>query len=121
MTRAVPEWIGATPDSAIPARVKVRVFEAHGGVCHISKRKIRAGEPWDADHVIAIINGGENRETNLAPALKAPHREKTADDVAIKSKTARMRAKHLGVFPKSKAKIRGGGFQRSRPVQVPND
>lgn len=91
MSRIVEEWIGKTADSAIPARVRARVFEAHGGRCHISGRKIGAGEPWDCDHVIALINGGENRE-------------KTAQDVATKSKTARMRAKHLGIWPKSQTR-----------------
>lgn len=95
--RSVPEWIGKSPDTPIPPRVKLRVFEAHGGVCHLAKRKIRAGEPWDADHVVALINGGENRESNLAPALRDKHREKTAEDVAEKALTYRQKAKHLGI------------------------
>ena len=97
MSREVPEWIGATPDSAIPPRVRLRVFEAHGGVCYLSGRKIRAGEPWECDHVKAIINGGENRERNLAPALKDKHRVKTNADVAEKSVITRQRQKHLGI------------------------
>jgi hypothetical protein len=108
----VPEWIGATPDTPIPPRVKARVFLDHGGVCHISKRRIMGGEAWDCDHVRAIINGGENRESNLAPALKAPHREKTKADLAEKSKVARVRAKFLGVYPKSPFKIQSRGFAR---------
>ena len=110
--RSVPEWIGKTPDTPIPPRVKLRVFETHGGVCHLSKRKIRAGESWQADHVVAIINGGENRETNLAPALVDAHKEKTAADVAEKSKVARVRQKHLGAYPKSPFKIRSRGFPK---------
>jgi 5-methylcytosine-specific restriction enzyme A len=97
MSRSVDEWIGATPDTPVPPRVKLRVFERYGGVCHISGRKITAGESWDCDHVIAIINGGENRESNLAPALRDKHRAKTAADVAMKSRTAKRRAAHLGV------------------------
>lgn len=95
MSRSLPEWIGASPDTPIPARVKLRNFDAHGGICHISKRKIRAGEAWDSDHVIAIINGGENRESNLAPALRARHIEKTALDIAEKSLVARKRKSHV--------------------------
>ncbi len=119
MSREVPEWIGKTDDSPIPARVRARVFEAHGGRCHISGRKIGAGEPWDCDHVIALINGGENRESNLAPALRDKHREKTAQDVSIKSKTARMRAKHLGIWPKSKTRwpTRKLGVSRPQPQE----
>ena len=107
MSREVPEWIGATPDTPIPPRVKLRVFERYGGVCHISGRKITAGEPWDCDHVQAIINGGKNRESNLAPALRDKHRAKTAHDVALKSRTAKRRAAHLGVKPRSSRPIPG--------------
>ena len=106
MSRSVPEWIGATDDTPVPLRVKLRVFERFDGICHHSGRKIQLGDAWDCDHVLAIINGGQNRESNLAPALRDKHREKTAGDVDTKSKTARMRAKHLGLWPKSKRKIR---------------
>lgn len=111
--RSVPEWIGATPDTPIPPRVRLRVFEAHGGVCYLSKRKIRAGEKWDADHVIAIINGGENRESNLAPALKDKHKAKTAADVKEKSDVARKRQKHLGIKPNNGRKLQSRGFDKT--------
>jgi 5-methylcytosine-specific restriction protein A len=112
--RSVPEWIGKSPDTPIPPRVKARVFLAHDGVCHISKRKIRAGELWECDHVRAVINGGENRESNLAPALKDKHREKTDDDVAEKSRINRIRLKHLGQWPKSPFKIAARPFPGGR-------
>lgn len=110
--RSTPEWIGATPDSPIPPRVRLRVFEAHGGKCHRSGIKIRPGDRWDVDHVIALANGGQHRETNLAPILADKHKEKTAEDVAIKSKIARIRAKNAGVYPKSPFKIKSRGFAR---------
>jgi len=112
--RSVPEWCGASPDTPIPPRVKLRVFDAHGGVCHISGRKIRAGEPWDCDHVQALTNGGENRESNLAPALRDKHREKTARDVAEKKITRRQRTKHLGIKPSGAGKLQSRGFDKSK-------
>lgn len=114
MTRAVPEWVGKTPDTPIPPRVKDRVFLKHGGRCYLSGRKIMPGDAWDAEHVIAIINGGENREGNLAPALRDKHREKTARDVDIKSKTYRMRAKANGTWPKSRRPLKSRGFAPAR-------
>lgn len=102
--RSVPEWIGKTPDTKIPKRVRLRVFEAHEGRCHVTNRKIRPGDEWDVDHVLALANGGENRESNLAPILRQAHREKTARDVAQKAKDKRVRAKHLGLH-KPKRKI----------------
>lgn len=109
MTRAVHEWIGATDDAAIPPRVRLRVFEAHGGICHLTGQEINAGDAWDCDHIRALCNGGEHRESNLAPVLRAAHRAKTAQDVALKAKADRVRKKHLGikttkaVIPGSKA------------------
>lgn len=112
--REVDEWVGASPDTPIPPRVKARVFARYGGRCYLTGIKIRAGDAWECDHVLAIINGGENRERNLAPALKDKHREKTDADQATKSKTARVRAKHLGIFPASPFKLKGRGFPRRR-------
>lgn len=98
MTRSVPEWIGASPDSPVPDRVKQRVFLYYGGRCHRTGVKIMPGQAWDTDHILALINGGENRERNLAPILRGKvHKAKTAEEVKIKSKTARMRAKHIGL------------------------
>lgn len=95
MSRAVPEWIGKTPDAKVPQRVRLRIFERYGGRCHISGRLIRPGDLWDIDHLVALINGGEHRESNMAPALQVPHREKTAEDVREKAITYRKRSKHL--------------------------
>lgn len=69
--RLVPEWVGKNDDSPVPPRVKARVFEAHHGICHISGRRIMAGEKWDTEHVLAISLGGENREKNLAPCVSS--------------------------------------------------
>lgn len=95
--RAVPEWIGKTPDTPAPPRVRLRVFERHNGICYLSGRKIGAGDKWQLEHPLAIINGGENRESNLAPALVEPHKFKTAEDVKQKAKNDRVRKKHLGI------------------------
>lgn len=105
--RSVEEWIGKTPDSPVPPRVRLRVFERHGGRCHISGRKIAAGEPWDLDHIVALVNGGEHRESNLAPALRDKHRVKTAADVAEKASVRKRALSHRGIrkpsrFPCSK-------------------
>ena len=102
MSRATDLWVGKTDDEKVPPRVRARVFERYEGRCWISGRKILAGEPWDLDHKVALINGGKHEEANLAPALKDKHREKTKADLAIKSKTARVRQKHLGIHPKSR-------------------
>jgi 5-methylcytosine-specific restriction enzyme A len=95
--RKIEEWIGRSDDTPVPARVRLRIFERCQGICHLSGRKIQAGEPWDLDHVVALCNGGEHRESNLAPAIRDKHREKTKADVAEKSVTYRKRLKHHGL------------------------
>ena len=104
MSRTVTEWIGATDDAAIPPRVRLRIFEAHNGCCALTGRKITAADKWDMDHKIALINGGQHRESNLQPVLVEAHREKTRQDVKTKAKIARVRKKHLGI-QQSKKKI----------------
>lgn len=103
MSRATPEWIGSSLDAKVPARVRLRVFMRHDGKCHISGRRIMPGELWDLDHIVAICNGGQHRESNMAPALRDKHKAKTAADVAEKSQTYHKRLSHLGI-PKSKGR-----------------
>jgi 5-methylcytosine-specific restriction protein A len=99
--RTVPEWVGKTPDSKVPPHVRLRIFERAGGRCHIAKRKIRSGEPWDAEHVIALADwageGHGNRESNLAPALRDKHREKTSAEATARATVRRKKAKSLGI------------------------
>lgn len=99
--RSVAEWVGATPDTPVPDRVKRRVYLRYDGYCHWTKRKIRAGEPWDVDHVKALCNGGQNRESNLAPILRGKaHVEKTARDRDEQAHTNRLFDKHHGLRKK---------------------
>ena len=115
MSRSVVFWFGNRDDAAIPPRVRLRVFERHGGICQCGcGRKIGAGERWDCDHIVALINGGLHCESNLQPLLLAHHKDKTRRDVAIKSKSNRVRARHLGIKRKrvSFATNRDGKFKK---------
>lgn len=95
--RTVPEWIGKTDDAKVPASVRVRVFEKYEGRCYLSGALIRAGDAWDLEHILALCNGGEHRESNFAPALVAPHKDKTRADRRLKAKNDRVCKKHLGI------------------------
>ena len=112
--RAVPEWRGQSPDSAIPPRVRLRIFDRYDGRCQCGcGRKILAGEKWDAEHKIALINGGSHSESNLRPLLNEHHKTKTRADVAVKSRSYRRRAKHLGIKKRSSfATNRDGEFKK---------
>ncbi len=108
MARSIPEWIGKHDDQKVPDRVRMRIFDRENGVCHLTGRKIDpVRDAWDLDHRVSLILGGEHREANLFPALKEPHRKKTAAEVAVKSKIARTRKKHLGI-----KSDKAGGFNK---------
>lgn len=98
MSRDVPEWIGKTDGTPVPPRVRMRVFIRNDGRCQCGcGRQVIVGDKWQTDHKVALINGGENRESNLHTLLTEHHKDKTVADVAAKSKAYRVRAKHLGI------------------------
>lgn len=95
--RSLPEWRGATPDTPAPPRVRLRVWDRCEGRCDSCGRKISAGETWTLEHRKALINGGENRESNLGVTCRFCLPAKNSADVAEKAVTYRKRAKHLGL------------------------
>lgn len=122
MAREVEEWIGRDDDEQPPIRVKLRVFDQYDGCCVSCTNEIRGKLLPAYDHIVAIINGGSNRETNLQLLCVPCHKVKTRGDVAEKSVNNRVKAKHLGLKKKGrpmsgsrasgiKMKI-GGGWER---------
>jgi len=117
MSRATEEWIATDDNQAIPARVKVRVFDRADGRCE-ECTLIIAGKLRPAyDHIQALINGGEHRERNLQLLCVPCHATKTKSDVAEKSMIYRKRGKHIGAFA-PKRKIQSPGFQRAKPQRT---
>ncbi len=125
MARLVPEWTGATDDTPPPPRVKARIVERQGGVCSGPgcERTFGPALRPEFDHIVPLVLGGANRESNLQALCEFCHAAKTNVDVAIKSKVARVKKKHLGLetkrsrFPASrqgkwKQKIGGGVVRR---------
>ena len=100
--RSVEDWRGKTDDVAIPARVKVRIFERYNGRCCICTRKIGGNLRSAYDHVVALSGGGSNSENNIQLLCSECHKQKTRSDVAVKSKIARVRKRHLGIKKKSR-------------------
>lgn len=118
--RSTPEWIAKTPDDAIPARVRLRVFDRFGGICQVTGRRIAAGDEWDCDHKDALADGGEHRESNLRPVLRQAHRQKTAAENTARAKERRVRRKHFGIKPKPKAVIAGSKLSGwHKPINGP--
>jgi 5-methylcytosine-specific restriction enzyme A len=113
MARTVDEWIASNDNQAIPARVKVRVFDRAGGVCAVCTLKVKGKLLPAYDHIQAFINGGEHRESNLQLLCVPCHAVKTGADLAEKSRVYRKRLKDLGI--RSAPKMRGQGFQKRPP------
>ena len=97
MTRSVPEWVATHPDQDVPPRVRFRIWLRDGGVCQCGCTTKIVCKDWDLDHKVALVNGGEHRETNLQVMLRAHHRDKTKADVAEKSRVRRKAMRHAGI------------------------
>jgi 5-methylcytosine-specific restriction enzyme A len=100
MARSVPEWIGRTDDTPVPPRVRLRVLERFGRCCDPDRgcgRPLRPGDRWTCDHIVALINGGENRERNLHPLCAWCEPPKTRDDVREKSRSYRTLLRQAGI------------------------
>jgi len=103
MSRSVAEWIGRTDDSAVPPRVKARMYVLGNGKCKQCDRFIGGCKlTAEYDHITALINGGKNCEGNLQLLCNECHRTKTGADVAEKSRVYRKQLKHLGLKPKGR-------------------
>lgn len=118
MPRSTKEWIGETPNTPIPPRVRVRVFERAYGICAGCSRLIFAGDKWQCDHKIPLIADGENKESNLQLLCDWCHKDKTKLDVANKSISYKKRAKNIGVALKKKRSLPGG---RNSPWKIKVD
>jgi 5-methylcytosine-specific restriction endonuclease McrA len=119
MARTTPEWIGKTTDTPAPPRVRLRIFDRDQGACCNCLRKIYPGDKWACDHVKALINGGENRESNLQTLCDWCHSKKTVDDVRQKSLTYTKRSRYVGL--KKKRTITRWRNMRGEIVEKPRD
>lgn len=93
---------------------RAEIFLRAQGKCESCGMKLKTSE-GEFDHRIAQGYGGENTVENGQLLCRVCHRGKTGDDKRITEKVKRVRDKHRGVFPPSKAKIRSRGFPSSRP------
>jgi len=117
MARAREEWIGKTDDHRAPKKVRDRLRDDHPN-CYLCGNLFVDGDRVALDHVKALINGGENRESNLRPVHIKCHAEKTRADVAEKVRVAAKRQAARGIAPHVK-KLEGRQFDQS-PKQAKN-
>lgn len=71
-----------------------------------------AGEKWELEHVVPWELTRDDSDENVRPAHVSCHKRKTASDVRGIRKADRIRAKHIGAWPKSPRPLKGRGFQK---------
>jgi 5-methylcytosine-specific restriction endonuclease McrA len=65
------------------------------------------------DHVSALINGGQHRESNIQLLCSACHKVKTKADVAEKSDAYRKQLNAAEI--RKSARLEGQGFRKAAP------
>lgn len=67
-----------TARRSISKAMRARVFAVHKGKCWLCRCSIATGEKWQVEHQVALVLGGADDETNMAPAHVECHRTKTS-------------------------------------------
>lgn len=76
---------------------RVKLFDAHSGVCCICEQYIHRGQRFVVEHVKPLWLGGADDISNMGPAHQSCAIQKTVKEAPVKAKTDRVRANHLGI------------------------
>jgi 5-methylcytosine-specific restriction endonuclease McrA len=82
----------------LSTRERARLFDLHGGVCHICGFKIGPDDVWQVEHVIPWAMTRDDSDENRKPAHDRCHKPKTKVDFAQIAKAKRLEAKQKGTF-----------------------
>ena len=118
MSRSVPEWIGKTMTQRCLIPSRSACSSAMAASAYLSGIKIGIRHGWELGISGSATAG--NTVSNFAPALVAPHKDKTRADRRLKAKNDRVRKKHFGLKKPRKitrwrrfdGSIKGGGRER---------
>ena len=110
--------VGTTKRRSMTPTRRLRIFEAHKGICVTCKLPIKAGDKWFIEHIRALELGGEDTDENCGPAHTITCKAvKDAEDHSRAAKAKRAKMHHLGIKA-PKQKIQSAGFprrERERP------
>lgn len=115
MARSTPEWRGRSDDSMPPKSVFDRLYAKQSGRDAITGIPFAPGDRICRDHIIPLIDGGENRESNLQLITEKQHKIKTAREAMERAKTRAVQHKHRAYVGAERPKMRGAGFQKAKP------
>jgi len=94
MARSVTEWIGRNDDVMPPKSVFDRLYVKQNGKDAITGIAFAPGDKICRDHIIPLIDGGENRESNLQLITEKQHKLKTAREAMERAKTRSVQHSH---------------------------
>lgn len=104
--------VGTTKRRSMTPTRRLRIFEAHKGICVTCKLPIKAGDKWFIEHIRALELGGEDTDENCGPAHTITCKAvKDAEDHSRAAKAKRAKQKHLGIKA-PKQPIRSQGFPK---------
>lgn len=114
-TAKLKEWIGRTPEAMPGQTILLRLYAKQNGICACGCGQVMNlnRDRIDCDHKLALIDGGENKESNLQLLLHACHKAKTAKEATARSEERRHKAKAFTAL--RKPSIRAPGFPRREP------
>lgn len=119
--RAVPQWVGRRPESMPGQIVLLRLYSKQDGKCACGCGMVMNLErdEIDCDHIVALIDGGENAEGNLQLLLRAHHRTKTKAEATARSREREHKAKAFRHLDKPGFKTnRSGKFKKKMSGEV---
>ena len=103
--------VGTTPRKPLTPTQRLKLFEAHKGICALCKAQIMPGEKWIDEHLRALGLGGSNDATNRAPVHVACAKAKTDnEDLPRIGKAKRQKMASLGIKRDTGPKIKSAGF-----------
>ena len=113
MPREVPTWIGRNLDAMPGKLVRDRLSRKQDDCCANCRKRFGPKSRAHCDHILALIDGGENRESNLQMLCVDCHKAKTRDEAAARKHTRDIRASHIMARPPST--IQSAGFPPAKP------
>lgn len=116
MPREVAEWIGRNDDAMPGKLVRDRLSRRQGDCCAHCRNAFGPKRRAHCDHIVALIDGGENRESNLQMLCADCHKAKTKTEAADRKHTRDIRASHIMAVPAST--LHSAGFQPSKPQRT---
>lgn len=112
--RPVKEWVGKAPTSMPGKLVLLRLYTRQNGLCGCGCGRVMNlnRDKIDREHTVPLIDGGENRESNLTLMLHEHHVPKTSAEASQRAEARQHQAK---AFTRPPSKWKSAGFGKAPP------